>query len=67
MPNSERTPVNPVRPAAPWLGGKRNLAKRITAIIDAQDHQTYAEPFVGMGGIFFRRRLRPRAVSHGMV
>ncbi len=37
------------------------LARRITAIIDAQDHQTYAEPFVGMGGIFFRRRLRPRA------
>ena len=61
MSNCERTPVNPVRPAAPWLGGKRNLARRITAIIDAQDHQTYAEPFVGMGGIFFRRRLRPRA------
>ena len=61
MPNPERTPVTPVRPAAPWLGGKRNLARRITTIIDAQSHQTYCEPFVGMGGIFFRRRMRPRA------
>ncbi len=55
------TPVTPVNPVAPWLGGKRNLAKRITAIIDAIPHDTYAEPFVGMGGIFLRRSMRPRA------
>lgn len=53
-------PVAPVRPVAPWLGGKRNLAKRVTAIIDQQKHLTYAEPFVGMGGIFLRRSMRPR-------
>ena len=54
-------PVEPVTPPAPWLGGKRNLAKLITPIIDATPHSTYAEPFVGMGGIFLRRQLRPRA------
>ena len=55
------TAVEPVAPVAPWLGGKRNLAKRIVARIDAIDHATYAEPFVGMGGIFLRRTRRPRA------
>lgn len=55
------SPVQPVQPVAPWLGGKRNLAKRITAILDATPHSTYAEPFVGMGGIFLRRAMRPRA------
>ncbi|WP_413874181.1 DNA adenine methylase [Albidovulum sp.] len=55
------TPVDPVRPVAPWIGGKRNLARRICAIIDADRHETYAEPFVGMGGIFLRRTRCPRA------
>jgi DNA adenine methylase len=49
------------RPVAPYLGGKKNLAKRICAIIDADDHDTYAEPFVGMGGIFLRRKKQPKA------
>nr|WP_306043674.1 DNA adenine methylase [Mameliella sp. MMSF_3455] len=49
------------RPIAPYLGGKRNLAKRICKIIDATPHSTYAEPFVGMGGIFLRRRQAVRA------
>ena len=43
------------------MGGKRNLAKRITAILDAMPHHTYAEPFVGMGGVFLRRSMQPRA------
>lgn len=54
-------PVAPVAPAAPWLGGKRNLAKRICTILDETPCRTYCEPFVGMGGIFLRRRARPRA------
>ncbi len=54
-------PVEPTSPVAPWLGGKRNLARRITAILDRIDHTTYAEPFVGMGGIFLRRRMRPKS------
>lgn len=53
--------VQPVLPIAPWLGGKRNLAKRITALIDADQHMTYCEPFVGMGGIFLRRGRQPKA------
>jgi DNA adenine methylase len=55
------TPVEPVRPVAAWLGGKRNLSRRICALIDADAHRTYAEPFVGMGGIFLRRTRRPSA------
>lgn len=53
--------VNPIRPIAPYLGGKRNLARRLCAMIDRHDHSTYAEPFVGMGGIFLRRTRRPNA------
>ncbi len=53
--------VRPVNPVAPWMGGKRNLSKRICALIDADEHATYAEPFLGMGGIFLRRTRRPRA------
>lgn len=49
-----------VRPAAGYIGGKRNLAQRICAIIEQVDHDAYAEPFVGMGGIFLRRRARPK-------
>ena len=53
-------PVSPAQPIAPWIGGKRNLAKRLTAMIDQIDCETYVEPFVGMGGIFLRRTRRPR-------
>ena len=55
------TDIRPVRPAAPYLGGKRNLAKRICAKIREIDHRTYVEPFVGMGGIFLRRDRQPPA------
>lgn len=57
----ESNPVRPVRPVAPYLGGKRNLAGRLTKLIELVPHNTYAEPFVGMGGVFLRRRSRPRA------
>lgn len=46
---------------APWIGGKRALAKRIVRKITAIPHQLYAEPFVGMGGVFLRRPQRPDA------
>ena len=52
--------VRPVSPVAPYVGGKRALAKQLTAMIETTPHDTYAEPFVGMGGVFFRRRSRPR-------
>lgn len=59
--NREFTPVDPIRPPAGYIGGKRRLAARIVALLETMPHATYAEPFVGMGGIFFRRRQRPRA------
>ncbi len=55
------TAVAPVAPAAPYIGGKRNLARRLVAMIEATPHDTYAEPFVGMGGVFLRRSWRPKA------
>jgi DNA adenine methylase len=53
--------VRPVSSAAPYIGGKRNLAQRLVALIATIPHQTYVEPFVGMGGVFLRRTSRPRA------
>lgn len=53
-------PVQPVKTLAPYIGGKRALAKRLIARIEAINHSIYAEPFVGMGGVFFRRRSRPK-------
>ena len=44
-----------------YFGGKRLLAKRIIARIEAVPHRCYAEPFVGMGGVFLRRAQRPRS------
>lgn len=52
-------PVRPVRPVAGYVGGKRNLAKRLCALIDGVEHRIYAEPFVGMGGVFLRRERKP--------
>ena len=53
-------PVDPVSPAAPYIGGKRVLARTIIGKINATPHDGYAEPFVGMGGIFLRRTMQPR-------
>lgn len=52
--------VKPAQPVAPWLGGKRRLAKRIIARIEAIPHACYAEPFAGMGGVFLRRAKKPK-------
>jgi DNA adenine methylase len=54
------TSVRPVSPPAAYLGGKRQLAERISSIIEQIPHTLYAEPFVGMGGVFFRRKLIPK-------
>ena len=53
--------ITTTQPVAPYQGGKLHLARRICAIIDADNHTTYAEAFVGMGGIFLRRKARPKA------
>lgn len=57
----ESSPVRAVKPVAAYQGGKRNLASRICPMIEAVPHRTYAEVFVGMGGIFFRRKTKPSA------
>ncbi|WP_422058598.1 DNA adenine methylase [Sphingomonas sp.] len=45
-----------VQTPARYIGGKRNLARRLVELIEATPHRTYAEPFVGMGGVFLKRR-----------
>ena len=51
--------VTPCHPVAPYIGGKRHLAAQISRIIAGTPHKVYAEPFTGMGGVFFRRTTRP--------
>lgn len=41
--------VDPIKPAAAYVGGKSRLAKTIVKIIEDIPHRTYTEPFVGMG------------------
>ncbi len=51
--------VRPLSPVAGYVGGKRKLAKLLVPAIEGFVHQNYAEAFVGMGGVFFRRRVVP--------
>ena len=60
MESTARTPVRPIKPVAPYIGGKRNLSRRLVDLIEATPHSTYSEAFVGMGGVFLRRTTRPR-------
>lgn len=53
--------VRPREPVAPYLGGKSKLAETVISYINQIPHNTYAEAFVGMGGIFLRRDYRPGA------
>ena len=53
--------ITPAAPAAKYIGGKRGLSGRLLALIKTMPHDCYAEPFVGMGGVFLRRRLIPKA------
>lgn len=59
--SSPLSKIEPVNPVAPYIGGKRLLAKRVIARIESIDHGIYCEPFVGMGGIFLRRSLIPKS------
>jgi DNA adenine methylase len=55
--------VNDIRPISPvtgYIGGKKQLARTLVERIGTIDHTTYAEAFVGMGGIFLRRPSRPK-------
>jgi DNA adenine methylase len=52
--------VDAVRPVAPYIGGKKQLAAQLVALIERMPHDVYAEPFVGMGGVFLRRTSAPK-------
>lgn len=52
--------VRPAAPVAAWIGGKKRLHPTIIRRIEAIPHKCYVEPFVGMGGVFLRRRFRPK-------
>ncbi|OYV24529.1 MAG: DNA methyltransferase [Rhodospirillales bacterium 20-58-10] len=58
---STTVPTYPAKPPAPYMGGKRKLADRIIRRIEAVPHETYVEPFVGMGGVFLRRPFKAKA------
>jgi DNA adenine methylase len=60
MESTTRTVVRPVKTVAPYVGGKRNLSRRLVALIEATPHDRYSEAFVGMGGVFLKRTSRPR-------
>ena len=53
--------VRPISPVAGYIGGKKQLARTLVERIGAIEHITYAEPFVGMGGVFLRRPTKPKA------
>ncbi|SHJ69929.1 DNA adenine methylase [Roseomonas rosea] len=58
---STLSPALPAMPPAAYLGGKKNLARRIIARLGEIPHTTYVEPFIGMGGVFLRRPFRAKA------
>lgn len=53
--------VASTHPAAKYIGGKRKLARPIIAAIERIPHHCYAEAFIGMGGVFLRRRRKATA------
>lgn len=54
-------PVVPTRTPAAYIGGKKQLSKHLVGRINAVPHTTYAEVFVGMGGVFLKRTLQPKS------
>jgi len=52
--------VRPIPTLAGYIGGKRALAKILVPKINGIPHELYCEPFMGMGGIFFRRDQQPK-------
>lgn len=54
-------PIRPIPTLAGYVGGKRALSKILIPMIRETPHALYCEPFMGMGGVFFRRDQRPKA------
>ena len=60
MKNTNQEMVRAISPVAGYIGGKRILSKQLVPMINAIEHDLYAEPFMGMGGVFFRRDRKPK-------
>lgn len=60
MDTFETRPVRSIRPVAGYVGGKKILARPLAERIAAVPHEIYAEVFVGMGGVFFKREAAPK-------
>ncbi|MGF7158140.1 hypothetical protein [Bartonella heixiaziensis] len=56
--------VDSTEPVAAYVSDKIKLATTIIKIIKAIPHRIYAELFVEMGGVFFRRKLISLYESH---
>jgi DNA adenine methylase len=54
-------PAAPASLVAPYLGGKRYLARRIIERISHIPHTAYVEPFAGMGACSSAARSGPRS------
>ncbi len=60
MSEQEFRAVPKARPVAGYVGGKKQLAGRLSAMIEATPHDLYGEVFAGMAGVFFRRLRAPK-------
>ncbi|HEY1736287.1 MAG TPA: DNA adenine methylase [Methylovirgula sp.] len=57
--DNDHVRVIEAKPPAPYIGGKKALGATLARMIERVPHKIYAEPFVGMGGVFLRRRFAP--------
>lgn len=61
LDQTEFTAIQPISPVAGYIGGKKLLSRKICDLIASTPHSIYTEVFVGMGGVFFRRKSAPRS------
>lgn len=53
-----------LQPLIQWPGGKRMMAKRLVGMMP--EHETYVEPFIGGGSVFFAKPLASKNVISDM-